>query len=240
MQLEIYPDYETLSQAAANWLTSAVRDKPDANLVFAVGNTPEGAYRNIAAWVQSGKINLKHVRIFQLDDYLGVAANGRRSLYRWLQKSCLEPMDILPDQVVRLPGDAVAPEAACKHFAAQLVEAGGIDVAILGLGSNGHLGFNEPGSDWNAPTRVVTLKPESIKSNAAYWGSEADVPRQALTMGLDILQQARQTLLLVNGAHKAEILDQVINGPPTTNIPATCLRQALNVTVMADRAAVQF
>jgi len=195
MQLEVYPDYETLSQAAGSWLASIVREKPGASLVFAMGNTPQGAYHDIAVRIQRGKISLKQVRVFQLDEYLGVAADDRRSLYRWLREACLGPMDISPTQVVRLPGDAADPEAACKHFIAQLAKVGGLDVAILGLGPNGHLGFNEPSSDCNAPTRIVELTPESIASN---------------------------------------------NGPPTTNIPATCLQQASHVTVMTDSAAVQF
>ncbi len=237
MDLIIVDDYETLSRAGADWLVEAIQAKPDANIVVATGETPMGVYRELSERRSRGLIDTSQLRVFQLDAYLGLTPDDRRSLGGWARRSFIEPLGIPEANIVRLASDAPTAVEACRVYGAAVRQAGGFDISILGLGPNGHLGFNEPPSPPDASTRVVDLTPESIKSNARYWGSEDQVPRQALTCGMDLLLSARRTLLVVSGVHKHKVLHRVIEGPQTPDVPASYLQSASNVTVLADRAA---
>ena len=237
MELIVVDDYEALSRAGASWFREEIRKQPDATLVAATGNTPIGMYIELAQHRLSGQIDTSRLRVFQLDAYLGLAPDDPRALFSWTRRAFIEPLGIADSNVVRLAGDAPDPWEACRRYEAAVHEVGGFDISILGLGPNGHLGFNEPPSLPNAPTRVVDLTPESIESNARYWGSEEQVPRRALTCGLDLLLSARRTLLVVSGTHKHQILHRSIEGPQTPDVPASYLQSASDVTVLADRAA---
>jgi glucosamine-6-phosphate deaminase len=237
MELRVVEDYAALSRAGAAWFAGALAAEPHAALVLATGNTPLGLYAELVAWQQRGALDLSAARVFQLDAYLGLAREDPRSLYGWLDRAFLTPLGVPEARVVALPGDTPDPEAACRAYDAAVEAAGGFGISVLGLGPNGHLGFNEPPSDPASPTRVVTLTAASIASNAGYWGGPGRVPRQALTAGMAVLLAARRTLLVVSGAHKRGILERVVQGPITPDVPASYLRQAANVTILADRAA---
>ena len=235
--LEVFPDYDALSRAGAERVASYLRAKPDASVVVATGNTPLGLYRELADMRARGEWDSSRLRAFQLDAYLGLAPDDPRALYRWMKEAFLDPLEILEAQVVRLPGDAPDPHAACRAYDEAVARAGGFDLAILGLGPNGHLGFNEPPSDENTPTRVVALTEASVTSNASYWGGRDRVPREAITAGMNVLLGAKKILLLVSGGHKHDILRRTLQGPVTPEVPASYLQTAEDVTVLADRAA---
>lgn len=239
MKLTLVEDYEALSRAGADWLVEEIHAKPDAAIVAATGNTPMGMYIELAQRHLRGLIDPSRLRVFQLDAYLGLAPNDPRALFGWTRRSFIEPFGITEENVVRLAGDDLNPWKACRAYDEAVRAVGGFDLSILGLGPNGHLGFNEPPSAPDAPTRVVNLTPESIQSNARYWGGEDQVPRQALTCGMDLLLAARRTLLLVSGAHKHQILHRAVEGPQMPEVPASYLQSASNVTIVADRAAWQ-
>jgi glucosamine-6-phosphate deaminase len=239
MELMIVDDYESLSRAAADWLVEAIRDQPEAAIVAATGATPMGMYIELAQRRFRDRIDTSRLRVFQLDAYLGLAPDDPRALFRWTRRSFIQPLGITEANVVRLAGDAPDPWEACRTYDAAARDVGGFDLSILGLGPNGHLGFNEPPSPPDAPTRVVALTPESIRSNARYWGGEEQVPRQAMTCGMDLLLAARRSLLVVSGAHKHQILHRAIEGSQTPEVPASYLQSASNVTVLVDRAAWQ-
>lgn len=238
MRVIVTKDYNEMSQAAADFVAHLATSKPNAALVLPTGETPMGLYRELTARYQQGTFDPAHLRIFQLDEYFGVTPDDERSLYGWVKRVCLDPLGISPIQVVRLPGEAADPIAACRAYHQAVLAAGGLDLALLGLGPNGHLGYNDPPADASSPTRMLDLSESSIASAARYFGGRDRVPRQALTCGMDLLLDARQKLLMVSGAHKQEILRQSLIGPVNPQVPASYLQRATNVTVIADEAAV--
>ena len=219
-------------------MAAVIAANPAATVIPAVGDTPMGVYRELAARTARGELDPTHLRVFQLDAYLGLAPDDPRALYGWLSRSFVTPLGIPAAQVVRLPGDAPDPAAACRAYDAALAAAGGVDLAIMGLGPNGHLGYNEPPADPAAPTRVVDLTEASIDSSARYWGGREQVPHSGADGGhgraagrpADYSPRLRRAQAGHPGA-------QALTGPVTPAVPASYLQQAANVTVIADRAA---
>jgi glucosamine-6-phosphate deaminase len=237
MRLIAVQDYDALSRLGADLVVETVAQKPDATLVLATGKTPMGMYAELVRRRETGVLDTSRVRIFQLDSYFGIGENDDRSLFQWMQRSVLDPLEIPSDHVVSLPSNALDPAKVCEEYEQAVRAAGGIDLSVLGLGPNGHLGFNEPPIEPDASTRLVDLTTESIASNARYWGGPDRVPRRALTAGMNVLLDARATLLLVSGEHKRTILGRTMDGTPSPQVPASYLHLAENVTVIADRAA---
>ncbi|MFM9941792.1 MAG: 6-phosphogluconolactonase [Hyphomicrobiaceae bacterium] len=235
MKVVIADNAEDMSRKALALIERLLAGIAEPCVVLPTGNTPLGLY---AAAVQAGPRGaLARARYVQLDEYLGIAPDDRRSLARWADTVLLRPLGIGRDRLIAF--DPAAPDAEAEALRVEReARRHGLDLALLGLGPNGHLGFNEPGSAFDSVSRVVPLTPASIVSNAVYWGSEADVPRQAFTLGLGTLATAKAAILLVTGAHKAAILRRVLLDPPSPEVPATCLRLLTNATVVADRAAL--
>jgi glucosamine-6-phosphate deaminase len=230
-------DEAGLATEAARLVGEQLRRKPDSLLVVPTGATPLGMFRALVAAAPAGTVDFGNCRFAILDEYAGIAPNDRRSLEGWLRRELLDAIGIDERRTIAFDPSA-DPATAAAAVEAAIAAAGGIDLAILGLGPNGHLGFNEPGSPFDSPTRLIALTPESIRSNAAYWGSEADVPRAGLTLGLGTLQAARRLVLIVSGARKRDILAATLEGPVGTALPATLLRLHPDATVIADRAAL--
>jgi glucosamine-6-phosphate deaminase len=217
----------------AGWLAGARA----ATLVAAVGTSPLGVYAGMARLSRDGGLDLSSVRLVQLDEYVGVADDDRRSLYGWLLRDVARPLGVEAARVLRLAGDAPDPAAESRRHDAAIVDAGGLDVSILGLGPNGHLGFNEPPSAVDAATRVVELADASLESNARYWGSRSAVPRRAITVGMDRLLGARRTLLVVRGGAKRAVLRRFVAEPVDDDLPASHLRTISGATLLADSDA---
>jgi glucosamine-6-phosphate deaminase len=230
MQQKIVSDASELAQVAATRIADAIRQKPDLVILAATGNTPVKTYERLAAM----KPDTSRVRIVQLDEYVGLPPDDPRSLYGWMDRVLLRPLAIAADRVIRLDPRR---EDACEAFDHAVANAGGIDLAVLGLGANGHLGFNEPPSDTASPTRQVTLTEASLASNAAYWGGRELVPTAALTAGMPTILDAKQILLLVTGESKRSILRRVTTGRVSPDVPASYLQRCPQATVIADRAA---
>jgi glucosamine-6-phosphate deaminase len=237
VQIQLVDDYAALSRAGAELLASKIKAQPELKVILATGNSPMGMYRDLVAMYQQKPFDTSRLRVFQLDGYLGLDDDDHRSLYGWLARAFLTPLNVPAANVVRLPGNSPDPEAVCRAFDEAVEAAGGIDFTVLGIGPNGHLGFNEPPSAADAPTRIVDLTPESIKASAAYWDNNDEVPTRALTAGLGVLLAVKETLLLVSGSHKRDILNRALTGPITPDVPASFLQQTPNVTVLVDRDA---
>lgn len=230
-------DAEEMHELATELVASEIRSKPNAVVVPAMGNTPMETYRRLAELRQEGQLDTSSLRVCQLDEYLGVSDDDPRSLYGWLRRSFLDPLGIPPSRVNRFHGDACDIERECQEYDRTVEAWGSYDLVILGLGPNGHLGFNEPPSDSTSPTRAVELTEASLLSNATYWGGVDRVPRGALTAGMTQLLAARKILLLVCGRHKREILHRALSGQMTPEVPASFLQALPQVTVLADRDA---
>jgi len=235
--IEVVDDAAWPARAAADRIAEVVHADGPVTIVPATGETPVRTYAELAERRARGALDATGVSVVQLDEYLGLADGDRRALFGWMERTVLTPLGIDGDRVRRLPTDGDV-DAECAAFERTLVEDGGIDLAILGLGTNGHLGFNEPPSDAASVTRTVELTPDTIAANARYWGREGDVPTRAVTLGLRSLLAARRIVLLVSGASKHAIVRRALEGPVGQDVPASFLRQARgSVSVLVDRAA---
>lgn len=235
--IEVVDDPASLARAAADAIARVVHAEGPVTIVPATGETPVDTYAELADRHARGAFDASAVSVVQLDEYVGIEREDRRTLFGWMDRTVLTPLGIDARRVARLPtdGDLVA---ACAAFDAALAERGGIDLAILGLGANGHLGFNEPPSGAASVTRPVQLTPATIAANARYWGSENEVPTRAVTLGLSTLLEAGEILLLVSGEAKHEIVRRALEGPVGEDVPASFVREARgSVTVLVDRAA---
>ena len=237
IELRVVDDAPALARTAATEIATFIGERPDAVLLAATGNTPMGCYAELARLRESGDLDASRTRVVQLDDYLGLEDGDPRSLFRWMERALLIPLGIERERTlpIMLDGDE-DPELACRAYEAQVEALGGIDLAILGLGRNGHLGFNEPPSSADAPTRVVSLTPESLESNAAYW-SEGHVPERAVTAGMSVILAARRVLVLVSGAAKAPVLARLMESGPDSWLPASHLHLHPDASILADREA---
>ncbi len=236
--LQIFQDYNRLSDAAAGMVASAIRRRPSAVIGLPTGRTPLGVYRRLTALCRQG-LDTSCLTAVALDDYLGVGPDDPVSLFGWLRRVALTPLGIADSHILRLPAEAVEPQIACAAFDKQLQHFGGFDLVMLGLGWNGHVAFNEPGSPPTSRTRIVALQPGTIERNVGYWRGNHIVPSYGMTIGMVSILRAQRILLLVSGVGKARILAAALRGPISRAVPASVLRHG-NLTVIADRHAARF
>jgi glucosamine-6-phosphate deaminase len=226
---------DAVGEAAADMFVDVIAVRPTAAVVVATGRTPMSAYARLAVRASAG-LDMSALRVFQLDEYVGVGPDDERSLAGWMDRSFVQPLGIDPTTVVRLDGNDDDLDAVCADYERAVRAAGGFDLAVLGLGPNGHLGFNEPPSDPTSRTRAVDLSAASLESNASYWGP-GRVPRRAVTAGMDVLLGAKCVVLVVTGESKREVLHRTVRDTPTPSVPASFLQHHPDVRVIADRAA---
>jgi glucosamine-6-phosphate deaminase len=234
MQLEWTDSGEAFADRAASHVAALLAETPAAAVALPTGSTPIGLYARLRALAAAGEVTVSAAHYFNLDEYVGVAPTDRHSFAAFLRRHFLAEADILPDHIRLLRGDApdIAAEAAAHDAAVAAL--GGLDLAILGLGSNGHIAFNEPGAPWDAGTHVVPLTQATRIANAAYFPDGFEVPSHGLTMGIGMIRAARRVLLMVSGAGKAEALAALLDGAPDPTWPVTALCGHPNLTVVAD------
>lgn len=231
-------DYDALSRRAANLISAEVIRKPDCVLGLATGSTPVGTYRQLAAWNQKGDFSFKDVRTVNLDEYLGLPPTHDQSYRYFMQENLFDKIDI-PFEHTHVPdGMAADPEQECRRYDELIRSLGYADLQLLGLGRNGHIGFNEPGDCFRKETHVVELTQNTIEANARFFENEADVPKKAITMGIGCIMAARRVLLVASGANKAEAVYRTVCGPITPQCPASILQLHNDVVIVGDEEAL--
>ena len=231
-------DYDALSRRAANLISAEVIRKPDCVLGLATGSTPVGTYRQLSAWNQKGDFSFKDVRTVNLDEYLGLPPTHDQSYRYFMQENLFDKIDI-PFEHTHVPdGMAVDPEQECRRYDELVRSLGYADLQLLGLGRNGHIGFNEPGDCFRKETHVVELTQNTIEANARFFENEAAVPKKAITMGIGCIMAARRVLLVASGANKAEAVYRTVCGPITPQCPASILQLHNDVVIVGDEEAL--
>ena len=230
-------DYTAMSRQAANLISAQVIVKPNCVLGLATGSTPIGTYKQLIEWYNKGDLSFANVRSVNLDEYKGLSGDHDQSYRYFMQNNLFNHVDIDVANTSVPNGMAEDANAECAAYDAHIRELGGIDLQLLGMGHNGHIGFNEPADEFVGPTHVVELAQSTIDANKRFFASEADVPRQALTMGMAAILQARSVVVVVSGEDKAEIVHKAFFGPITPRVPASLLQLHPNVTVVGDEAA---
>ena len=238
MRLYRAKDYNDLSRKAANIISAQVIMKPDCVLGLATGSSPLGTYRQLIEWYKKGDLDFSEVKSVNLDEYKGLPKDNDQSYYYFMHQNFFKDVNINPENTHIPNGMEPDSEKECSRYNQVISDLGGIDLQLLGLGHNGHIGFNEPDTAFAKMTHCVDLAPSTIEANKRFFASADDVPRQAYTMGIKTIMQARKILLIVSGEDKAQILYDVLNGPITPHVPASILQLHSDVTVVADEAAL--
>lgn len=238
MKIYSAQDYQSMSRKAANILSAHVILKPDSVLGLATGSTPIGMYKQLIDWYNKGDIDFSQVHTVNLDEYLGLAPTHDQSYRYFMQTNLFDHVNVPPENTNVPNGLAPDPEAECARYNQVIAGLGGIDVQVLGMGHNGHIGFNEPEEAFELETHVVDLTDNTIDANARFFASRDEVPRQAITMGIKSIMQARHILVVVSGADKAEIVKKAFFGPVTPKVPASILQMHPHVSLVADEAAL--
>lgn len=231
-------DYQSMSRQAANILSAQVILKPNCVLGLATGSTPIGMYEQLIEWYDKGDVDFSQVRTVNLDEYLGLAPTHEQSYRYFMQTHFFDRINVLPENTNVPDGLAEDPEAECVRYNKVIAELGGVDLQVLGMGHNGHIGFNEPEDAFELETHVANLTETTINANARFFENRDEVPRQALTMGIKSIMQARHILVVVSGEDKAGIVKTAFTGPVSPKVPASILQLHPNVSLVGDKAAL--
>ena len=231
-------DYTAMSRRAANIISAQVIYKPDCVLGLATGGTPVGTYRQLVERFQKGDLSFAETRSVNLDEYLGLSPHHEQSYRYFMQTNLFDHIDIKPENTHVLNGLARNPQAECEAYNQLIRSLGGIDLQLLGMGHNGHIGFNEPGDDFGLETHLVDLTESTIQANSRFFEKIDEVPRHALSMGIKNIMQARRILMIVSGEEKADIVCKAFRGPVTRDVPASVLQLHPDVTLVGDEAAL--
>lgn len=231
-------DYEHMSRVTANLLSAQVIMKPDCVLGLATGSTPVGAYKQLVQWFQKGDLDFSEITSVNLDEYKGLSPENDQSYRYFMNHNLFDHINIRKDHTFVPNGLEPDAEKACDDYNKIIHNLGGIDLQLLGLGNNGHIGFNEPSSSFEKETHCVDLTQSTIDANARFFSSLSEVPRQAYTMGIQTIMQAKKIVVAVSGQGKASIVKEAFFGPITPQVPASVLQLHSDVTVVGDEAAL--
>ena len=237
MEVIIQSSYEEISKAAANVIAEIINSKPNAILGLATGSTPLGLYKELIRMHKYEGLDFSHVTTFNLDEYVGLSPDHNQSYHYFMHENLFNHINVEPAHVHVPDGMAEDIDGHCDWYERRIEEAGGIDLQLLGIGSDGHIAFNEPGSSLGSRTRLKTLAELTIDDNARVFEKAEDVPRFALTMGVGTIMEAGEILLLANGESKARVCADFIEGPVTARVTASMLQLHPRVIVVLDEAA---
>jgi glucosamine-6-phosphate deaminase len=237
-RVTIFQSDRVVARALAHGIADEIKAKPDLVLGLPTGRTPIALYSELAALAARGTTDFSQITTFNLDEFLGIPPSHPGSYRSFMEKHFFGRVNVTAARINFLDGAAADPAQECVRYEHAIADAGGIDLQVLGIGTNGHIGFNEPAPELEARTHRVTLKPETRRSNAAlFGGDDSAVPREALSMGMGTILRARRIVLLATGTSKASCVERLLHGNVTTALPASFLQLHGDVDVMVDEAA---
>ncbi|SHK75583.1 glucosamine-6-phosphate deaminase [Clostridium cavendishii DSM 21758] len=239
MKLVVAKDYEEMSKLAAQEMANVVQNKPEAVLGLATGGTPVAMYKELIKMNKEGQVDFSKVTSINLDEYVGLSGNHDQSYRYFMNTNLFNHINIDKTKTFVPNGLAEDIEKECKEYDERIANLGGIDCQLLGIGNNGHVGFNEPNEELSLGTHLTSLKEDTIKANARFFNSIDEVPTQAVTMGLGGIMKAKKIILIASGEGKAEIIEKLLKGKITTQVPASMLQMHNNVVVIVDEAAAK-
>jgi glucosamine-6-phosphate deaminase len=231
-------DYKDMSRKAANIISAQMIMKPNCVLGLATGSTPIGTYDQLVEWYNKGDLDFSEVTTVNLDEYKGLPRTNDQSYYYFMHQHLFDRVNIDPERTNVPNGMEPDAEKECGRYEELIRSLGGVDLQLLGLGHNGHIGFNEPGEAFEKETHCVDLTESTIEANKRFFASADDVPKQAYTMGIKTIMQAKKILIVVNGENKADIVERAFFGPVTPEVPASILQLHNDVTLVGDEAAL--
>ena len=231
-------DYRDMSRKAANIISAQMILKDDSVLGLATGSTPIGTYDQLVDWYKKGDLDFSKITTVNLDEYKGLPKENDQSYWYFMNKNLFSRVNIRPDYHFLPDGMNLDSANECERYEKLIDSLGGIDLQLLGLGRNGHIGFNEPCDSFPQDVHVVDLTESTIEANKRFFASADDVPKQAYTMGVGTILRAKTILLVVSGKDKAAALNAVVNGPITPQVPGSVLRLHPNVIIVADEDAL--
>ncbi len=238
MKIYEMENYDQMSRKAAGIMAAQIIAKPDSVLGLATGSTPIGMYKELIKGYEAGDLDFCEIKSVNLDEYVGLEPTHDQSYRYFMQTNLFDHVNI-DDANTNVPqGLAADPEAECERYNQVIESMGGIDIQVLGMGHNGHIGFNEPDDHFPLETHVVDLQQSTINANARFFASADDVPKQAMTMGIRNIMNAKKILVVVSGEDKAEIVKKAFTGPVTPQVPASILQLHPDVIVVGDKAAL--
>lgn len=231
-------DYYDVSRKAANIMSAQIIMKPRAVLGLATGSTPIGMYKQLIEWYKKGDLDFSQVTSVNLDEYKGLSGDNDQSYRYFMNTNLFDHVNIDKSRTYVPNGLEEDSEKACADYNEIIRNVGGVDMQLLGIGGNGHIGFNEPGEAFEKETHCVDLTESTIKANSRFFASMDEVPKQAYTMGIKTIMMAKKILIVVSGEDKAETVKNAFFGPVTPQVPASILQMHPDVTIVADEAAL--
>lgn len=237
MRIIVAKDYKDMSRKAANIISAQIITKPNCVLGLATGSSPIGTYDQLIEWYEKGDLDFSQVSSVNLDEYRGLDHDHDQSYYYFMHEHLFDRVNINPANTNVPDGTEPDAEKECRRYEELIVSYGGVDLQLLGLGHNGHIGFNEPAPAFDKETHCVDLTESTIEANKRFFASADDVPRQAYTMGIGTIMKAKKILVVVSGEDKAEIVAKAFCGDVTPEVPASILQFHPDVTVVVDEAA---
>ncbi len=237
MHIIVRENAQEICEVAAALVRAQLLRKPNCVLGLPTGSTPLPLYAELARLAAAGQADFSQVTTFNLDEYVGLPREHEQSYHNFMWTNLFSKIGVRPEQVNLPSGIATDTAAECARYEAAIDAAGGVDLQVLGIGHNGHIGFNEPAEAFSEQTCMVELTPSTIQANRRFFETEADVPRRALTMGIRTIFRAKEILLIAYGAAKADIIRQTVCGPIQPGVPSSVLQLHSNVHLLLDREA---